>query len=33
MKKTMPPPFRKIIATTALCLAAVGLNEHVKMIP
>ena len=25
--------FRGILATTALCLAAVGLREHVKMIP
>ena len=25
--------FHKILATTALCLAAVGLREYVKMIP
>ncbi len=27
------PAFRKILTTTALCLAAVGMSEHVKMIP
>ena len=30
MKKTMPPPFRKILTTTALSLAAVGLNSCQK---
>ncbi len=27
------PPIPKILATTALCLAALGLSEHVKMNP
>lgn len=27
------PAIHKILASTALCLAAVGLREHVKMIP
>ena len=27
------PTIHKILATTALYLAAVGLSEHVKMIP
>ena len=27
MKKTMPPTFHRILTTTALCLAAVGVNK------
>ena len=30
MKKTMPPTFHRILATTALCLAAVGQSSCVS---